>query len=369
MKKNVFILLIAPIHLVWGQQTITDSLIFEGTMRYYHTYIPQNYIKGSSRPLIIHLHGYGSNALLEQGYTNYMPIADTAGFLIVYPEGLIDGTARQYWNAGIPGLPKTPDDVSFLSKLIDTLHSRFNIDLKKVYASGLSNGGYMCYQLAWKLSNKIVAIASVSGSMAPLEFAKCKPVNAVPVMEIHGTADNVVPYTASISTTNIDTLLNFWVLNDGCIPLPGITNLPDIDPFDGTTVIHYEWTAELRNMACELYKIINGAHVDWPGAGIGNNGDFNASAAIWQFFNRFQLIPSSSVKSENDIRINFYPNPCSSILHITDVPTGFKIIDITGRTLIDSHEKDIDLSGLMTGTYYLRYAIDGMIYNEKIIKF
>ena len=252
-------------------------------MRHYNLYLPKNFITGSSRPLIIHLHGYGLNAALEQSYTNYMPIADTAGFLVVYPQGLMDANQKQYWNAGIPVLPTTPDDVAFISDLIDALHIRNNIDRSHVYASGLSNGGYMCYQLAWKLSNKIAAIASVSGSMAPLEFAKCKPVNEVPVMEIHGTADNVIPYTKSPGTTDIDTLLSFWVLADHCIPLPGITNMPDVDPSDRTTVIHYQWSAELKNTSCELYKIIGGAHVNWPGAGFGNNGDFSASSAIWNF--------------------------------------------------------------------------------------
>ncbi len=374
MKKLIlFILFLSlPLQTVVAQKTITDSLVSGGSMRYYHVYIPKNFIVGSSRPLIIHLHGYGSNAQIEQNYTNYMPIADTAGFLVVYPEGTKDGNGYQYWTAGIPTLPTTLDDVAFLSALIDTLHTHYNVNTTRIYASGLSNGGYMCYQLAWKLPNRIAAIASVSGSMAPLEFAKCKPTQAVPIMEIHGTADQTVPYTGSVLNTDIDTLMNFWVLNDHCIPLPGVTNLPDIDKTDGTTVIHYQWSAELANTTCELYKIINGAHVDWPGAtGAGNNGDFSASAAIWQFFNKYQN-QTAGIKAEKNIpsSISFYPNPCSDVLHIGSYIQGkITIVDITGRQVLTSHEKDIDISKIPSGLYLLEYENGSTHASEKLLKY
>ncbi len=373
MKKLIlFILFLSlPLQLVMAQKTITDSLVSGGSMRHYRVYLPKNYVTGSSRPLIIHLHGYGSNAQVEQNYTNYMPIADTAGFLVVYPEGTRDGNGKQYWTAGIPSLPTTPDDVAFLSALIDTLHTHYNVNTLRIYASGISNGGYMCYQLAWKLANRIAAIASVSGSMAPLEFAKCKPTQAVPIMEIHGTADQTVSYYQSNISTNIDTLMHFWVLNDHCIPLPGITNLPDIDKTDGTTVIHYEWSAELANTSCELYKIIGGGHIDWPGAGAGNNGDFSASAAIWQFFNRYQINPPSEVKEISaTVSITIYPNPCSDVLHIgNDFQGKIKLYDITGRQVLTSREKDIDVHALPSGLYLLKYENGSTHTSEKLLKY
>ena len=228
----------------------------------------------------------------------------------------------------------------------------------------------MCYQLAWKLSDKIAAIASVSGSMAPLEFAKCKPVNEVPVMEIHGTADNVIPYTQSAGSTDIDTLLNFWVLADHCIPLPGITNMPDINPFDGTTVIHYEWSAELKNTTCELYKIINGAHINWPGAGIGNTGDFNASVAIWNFFKKYERIQLIVSTIANPITYSFYPNPSSGVVHILSNSNGIATIsDLYGRKILTSREKDIDISTLPSGYYTLQFETDGQRVVNKIVKF
>ena len=341
-----------------------------GVMRHYNLYIPKNYVPGSSRPLILYFHGYGSNASVEQNYTKFMSVSDTAGFLIVYPEGTIDGTGKQYWNAGIPGLPQTPDDVAFVSSLIDALHLRYNINTNKVYATGLSNGGYMSYRLAWKLSDKIAAIASVSGSMGPSDFAKCNPPRPIPIMEIHGTNDNVVAYNGSTIATNIDTLMRFWVTNDHCLPISDPISIPDIDPNDGSNVIHFIWSAEIANTSCELYRIVGGAHVNWPGAGVGNNMDFSASAAIWQFFNRYQISTSDVKENETaSSSIGFYPNPCADVIHIrTNEKSFVTIMDITGKTILKSKEKEIVISTLSSGVYFLQIEENGTRSFEKLIK-
>ena len=370
--KNFFLcvlLFVVFTRISEGQTTVNDSMISGGIMRHYTLYIPKHFVAGSSRPLIMYFHGYGSTGSVEKAYSNFMPVADTAGFLIVYPEGLKDGNGNQYWNAGIPGLPTTPDDVAFVSSLIDALHTRYNINTSKVYATGLSNGGYMSYRLAWKLSDKIAAIASVSGSMGPLDFAKCDPPRPIPIMEIHGTSDNTVAYNGSAIATNIDTLLRFWVTKDHCLPISDPISLPDIDPTDGSNVMHFIWSAEVANTTCELYRIVGGAHVDWPGAGAGNNMDFSASPTIWQFFNRYQL-SQSSVKETVPSSFKFYPNPSSGIIHLlSDTKVTVTIMDMTGRTFITSKEKDIDISRLSPGLYILHIEQNGIRAVEKLIKY
>ena len=342
-----------------------------GIMRHYHVYLPKNYVTGSSRPLIINLHGYGSTATIEQQYSNFMPVADTAGFLVVYPEGVMDANKNQYWNAGIPGLPTTPDDVAFLSLLIDVLHFQFTINMNRVYSTGLSNGGYMSYRLAWKLSDKIAAIASVSGSMGPADFATCTPPRPIPIMEIHGTADQTVPYTGSVIATDIDTLMRFWIHNNQCLPISDPISLPDIDPNDGSNVIHFEWSPELLNYPVDLYRIVGGAHVDWPGAGSGNNMDFSASPTIWQFFNRFQLSLSNVKENQTAVTtFDFYPNPSMGAIHILNTTTGtVTIYSITGREMLTSKEKDIDVTGLPSGLYFIEFESEGMRILKKLVKF
>ena len=93
-----------------------------------------------------------------------MPVADTAGFIVAYPDGLIDGTGNRYWNIGWSFLPNT-DDVAYLSVLIDTLVKNYSIDPNNVFASGLSMGGFMCHKVACEFPNKVAAIADISGSI------------------------------------------------------------------------------------------------------------------------------------------------------------------------------------------------------------
>ncbi len=285
--KNITLLLI-----VFGaafsskaQTTIVDSLFYTGVWHHYRVYVPASH----TCSLIIHLHGYGSNTAIEQSFTNYMPVADTAGFIVAYPDGLKDSSGKEYWNIGW-SFPNT-DDIGYLSVFIDTLVKRYSIDPKNVFASGLSVGGFMCHKLACELSNKIAAIADISGSITTQQFSSCTPARAVPVMIIHGTADNIVAYTGSSSLTtpyvDIDTLIKFCANIDQCNPLPNHTRLAhDTNTTDGSTVDHYVYTGGLQGATCELYKINGGGHIDWPGNGFGNN-DFNASQAIWNFFNSY----------------------------------------------------------------------------------
>jgi polyhydroxybutyrate depolymerase len=373
MKRSLllFLLSVLPLHVVLAQQTVADSLVSGGLMRHYNLYIPKNYVAGSSRPLVIHFHGYSSSEVVEQLYTNYMAVADTAGFLVAYPRGTVDGSGNQYWNAGIPGLPTTPDDVAFTADLIDRIYQRNNIDRTRVFASGLSNGGYMCYRLAWKLPNRIAAIASVSGSMSPQDFIQCNPTQPVPVMEIHGTADQTVPYTTSVISTDIDTLMRFWVLHDRCLPISDPIMVPNKDTADGTTVTHFEWTPELINESVELYRVNGGQHVDWPGAGAGNNGDFSATPTIWQFFNRF-VGNFSDVREEKtpSASFDFYPNPSTTTIHIqADPGSTVSIMDMAGRTLLVSRHAEVAVDGLLPGVYFLECEAAGIRSVKKMVKF
>ena len=88
----------------------------------------------------------------------------------------------------------TTDDVDFISSLIDWAADNYNVDLNRVYSTGMSNGGYMSYHLACNLSEKVAAIASVTGSMTPDTYNDCSPNHPTAIMQIHGDVDTVVPY-------------------------------------------------------------------------------------------------------------------------------------------------------------------------------
>ena len=128
MKKLVYIFsFLVIVDFVKAQATITDSIYSGGIYRTYRLYVPAIYNGSSARPLVINMHGYGSSSYEQQYYGNFMPIADTANFLIVHPQGTVS-SGQTYWNAGISSFGA--DDLGFLSRLIDSLKLQYNIDLK-----------------------------------------------------------------------------------------------------------------------------------------------------------------------------------------------------------------------------------------------
>ncbi len=291
MKNKILaaaILIILTSEIARAQNTLTGSFAHGGLQRTYRVYVPPTYNAASPAPLIINLHGYGSNNIEQELYSNFKPIADTAGFLIVHPNGTPDFSNTLHWNTfGTSNV----DDVGFLSALIDTLSNQLNINPSQVYATGMSNGGFMSFQLACQLGNKIAAIASVTGTMTVVNLGACQPVRPMPIMQIHGTADATVPYNGNFFFAPVQNLLNFWVGINGTSSIPQIYQLPDTDPNDGCTAERHSYIGGTNGTQIIHYKVIGGGH-SWPGAPINinvTNMDFSASAEIWNFFRQYNI--------------------------------------------------------------------------------
>jgi len=324
-----------------------------GIYRNYRVYVPAAYTGTTARPLVFDLHGYTSNATAEQAYSNFAPIADTANVIFVYPNGTLDGSSQPYWNAGFG---TAMDDIGFISNLIDTLLTQYNIDADMVYSCGMSNGGYMSHTLACELSNKIAAIASVTGSMTTYQNSICSSGRPVPVMQISGNADGTVAYGGGGGSMGIDALVNYWVTNNNCNPTPVFTNVPNTSTSDGCTAEHYVYNGGTNGSTCEKYKIIGGGHT-WPGSpfviGV-TNQDFKASEKIWLFFRKYKL---SQLTGINEFQVSgdkfqVFPNPASDIVNVdAEGISSILIMDVTGKLVLESSQKQIDISGLAKGVY------------------
>lgn len=193
----------------------------------------------------------------------------------------------------------------------------YDIDLNRVYSTGMSMGGFMSYRLACELSERIAAIASVTGLLAAFP---CTPARPLPVLQIHGTADGTVPYSGVSST------ISFWVGENNCPVSPVITNLPDINSTDASTVTksYYGFCDDSTEVI--LYTVNNGGHT-WPDAAINigvTNRDFNANSEVWNFFKKYALENEESgcsiqdislMKGWNMIATYIYPDT-PDILHI-----------------------------------------------------
>jgi polyhydroxybutyrate depolymerase len=177
------------------------SLTHDELKRIYRVYVPQNYKNSTPTAMVIYLHGGGGNInSAEQDGLNKM--SDKHGFILVAPEGTGEiklGQLRGHWNGGVWGEEKccgTADDVGFISKMIDEIKNNFNIDEKKIFATGISNGGLMTNRLGCELSDKISAIAPVA---APAVESNCNSIKPISVMIIHGMADPAFPPDGSAS--------------------------------------------------------------------------------------------------------------------------------------------------------------------------
>ena len=257
----------------------TDTLTHEGELRQYLTYVPEIYTSsGIARPLLFNFHG-GSGSASGQVYTaDFRPIADTANFILVYPQGTFGST----WNSSLPTNPRTKmfvDDFGFVDAMIKKINSDyiFGIDTTRVYATGYSNGADISLSLACARSDKIAAVASVSGLLDRHTAENSNPLT-VGVLSIHGTNDFSRPYEYGLDGYyfTIDELNTYWS------SINGFSGQPQKETYDvaGLSVEHLKYGKMI-----EHYKVNGGDHI-W--LDITRDG-FNTNQKIWNFLSRFDI--------------------------------------------------------------------------------
>jgi len=179
-----------------ARQLQEETLDYHGDERSYLIYVPPNYRPEAATPLVLVLHGGFGNAEMMVDITGFDELAEKRNFVVVYPNGSGRRFGEHYtWNAGNCcgyAQEKGVDDVGFIKALLDRLESRFNIDRKRVYATGVSNGGMLAYRLACEIPERFAAIAPVAATLA---VERCNPDELIPILHIHGTGDENVPYT------------------------------------------------------------------------------------------------------------------------------------------------------------------------------
>jgi len=355
-----------------AQQTINASITHDGIERDYILYVPEIYDGSTAVPLVLNFHGFGSGASQQMFYGDFRDIADTEGFLLVHPEGttLI---GNQFWNVGFPGLSSTIDDVGFTEALIDELATLYTIDLDRVYATGMSNGGFMSFLLACQLSEKIAAVASVTGSMTQDTFDDCNAQLPTPVLQIHGTEDDVVSYNENNLSLPIPDVISYWVDHNNCETTPTTTTLPDVDVSDGSTIEYSVYEDGDNGITTEHMKVIGGGHT-WPGSilnSAGTNQDIDASMEIWLFFSRYDINGLLSTDDYENRHVSIYPNPTQSKINLSlnyAKEVHYKLFSPLGKQLmtgtITSSNEEIDISHLPSNIYFLK--VDNQFY--KVLK-
>lgn len=349
----------------FAQQTYTDSLDIDGIYREFIVYVPNAYDSSIETPLLFNFHGFGALNSGHIGYCDMRPIADTAGFILIYPQGSLYGTSP-HWNVGSWTYLSSANDLGFTETMIDTLALQYNIDLNRVYSCGYSNGGYFSYELACQLSSKIAAIGSVGGTMSTETFNACNPSRPIPVVSIHGTTDGTVSYYGGtpFNSKSQEDVLSYWTQQNNTDTNSISMNLPNSYIPDGSTVTYDAFYNGDSCSSVEHYKVINGGH-DWPGSW--GNLDINASKIIWKFVSKYDLnglIACNSVSVDEQERttpIKIFPNPTDGIVSLRLVASkqsDYVVYSITGELVgngtLNTVNNSIDLSHLPSSWYIIQ---------------
>jgi polyhydroxybutyrate depolymerase len=226
------------------------------------------------RPLVIALHGAGETGQDFANDTGFSRLADREDFLVAYPSA---GSANAFWNMS-GSVPGGSNDVEVIERSLDQLEAAVCVDSARVFVTGVSNGGGMTARLGCELSERLAGVASVAGGYRALP--PCKPERPLPVLEIHGTADQVVPYAGKPPDYNgsVKRWLWLWRRIDGCqgkadrlVPAPGVTEIAWRHCTAGTRVEHVRLDGQAHGWP-------GGARTDPPPA------PFAATWRTWQFF-------------------------------------------------------------------------------------
>ncbi|MFN2608195.1 MAG: PHB depolymerase family esterase [Acidimicrobiales bacterium] len=254
------------------------QLTFGGQPRSYRVYAPAT-LEGSQFPLVLALHGEGNTADSLVETTQFDRQAQTGNFIVAYPEGL--GLS---WNAGLccgRSMYEGVDDVGFLNRVVDEIERDHPIDRTRVYVVGISSGAFMAYRFACESAGRLAGVGSVAGAMT---LDACNPARPLSVIEIHGTADPLVPFSggpvqppgvASADAPATAAMADRWATLDGCPGPPRTTTT--------AVVTTTTWEACRAATSVRLVSVDGGGHT-WFAPGLGPvAGAVDATADIWAF--------------------------------------------------------------------------------------
>jgi len=335
-----------------------STLTHDGLTREYYVSYPDS--ATDPCPLIINMHGYSSDALDQQSYSEMDDVALNQNIAVVYPMG-IDSA----WNVGTYWDFSDADDIGFISVLIDSVSEDYDIDLDRVYACGMSNGGYMAYELACELSDKIAAFGSVTGNFMLNANQTCDDSREIPFIHIHGTYDLIVPYSNSWDgSMYVGESIEYW-RNVNNLDSVLVESIPDIDPTDNTTVEKYTYYNTSSTTQFVHFKVIGGGHqwfgstvADWVIPWLGyNNHDINANEELIDFFLNYRLSDFLSTEIiEENLPADFilhqnYPNPFNPSTAIRFELKDNSLVNISIYDLLGKRVKKLLEDELVSGTH------------------
>ncbi len=265
-----------------AQETVRHTIRHDGMEREYWLYLPSGMKENA--PLVILMHGYGGKA---EGYRPEMiAVAEENGFALCYPQGAVDGKGKTCWNVGYPFQKdlKT-DDVDFICTLTRHLQKKHGLSRENTFCTGMSNGGEMCYLLAYLKPEVFAAFAPIAGLSMEWSYKKFDAKQPVPLMEVHGTADKTSRWAGDPDNEGgwgsylaVPQAVAYWAAQAKCTheettEMPMVRNKVILHTYKGGEPAWKGGPAtEVR-----LYEVVGGKHT-WA------LNDMDTCREIWKFF-------------------------------------------------------------------------------------
>jgi polyhydroxybutyrate depolymerase len=235
--------------------------------RPYQLVVPDSYSPATPMPFLLLLHGYAEDAATIDSYFGMTALAKKKGFILALPNGHKDPIGLQYWNATdacCDNFAAHPDDDGYLTDIIHDVKSAYNVDVKRVFVAGHSNGGFMSHRMACNHADEIAAAMSLAG-MVWLDASKCSPAAPISVLQVHGDADQTILYNGGMNPTaaypSAPTTIATWATKNGCDATLADTGMTlDLE----ASISGAETTIKRHSCskgAAELWTIKGGAHI------------------------------------------------------------------------------------------------------------
>ena len=364
-KYTFLILLIFSILFTLKIQAQYTDFEHDGLTRQYIYYEPENL--NQQMPLVFVMHGYTGDANSIRNYSQMNDFADQYGFAVCYPRGTVDGGGNRFWNVGYAFHPnETVDDVSYLTQLAQYLQQSNGLNPDYTFATGMSNGGEMCYMLACQAYDTFKAVAPVAGMILQDILDDCDAAPGIPVFEIHGSQDGVTPLAGDPdnndgwgSYPSIADTIDYFVEKNGCTTLIE-GSVPNTDTSDGSFIVSEKYINGVNENEVWYYKVVGGGH-DWPGSS--GNMDIEAGEQAWLFFQNY--IDNNVVVLDLDaaISVNVPETSCGDTTITPSVSLtnyGFNPITVAEMTwqINDGDIQTINFNGTLSQNQTQTFTLD-----------
>ena len=257
-----------PIDLISTGKS-TKQINVNGTKRDYILYVPENYSGDTPLPLLFSFHGLRSSMENIYRKSKFDELAENENFIVVYPEAI-----DEKWNLSSVANP----DIDFVKALLDALEEGLNIDADRIYSTGMSNGGNISFLLACELSDRIAAIASVTGLNLHLDVNEtCGTTRPIAILQIHGTEDPIAHYDL------VESRLQFWIDYNNTDTIPNTPGPDNTNTKDVSTVIRIAYSNGDEGTEVHILKVIGGGHQWFDDDGL------DSSQEVWNFLKKYDL--------------------------------------------------------------------------------